>query len=54
METKKAFLFDLNGTMIDDMAYHVEAWYKIFNDLGANITMEKMKEECYGKNKIII
>lgn len=54
METKKAFLFDLNGTMIDDMAYHVEAWYKIFNDLGANITMEKMKEECYGKNDEVI
>ena len=54
MEIKKAFLFDLNGTMIDDMAYHVEAWYKIFNGLGANITMEKMKEECYGKNDEVI
>jgi HAD superfamily hydrolase (TIGR01509 family) len=46
----ESFLFDLNGTMIDDMHYHVKAWHDILNRLGANITMEKMKEECYGKN----
>jgi len=46
----KAFLFDLNGTMINDMPYHIKAWHRILNGLGANISMEKMKEECYGKN----
>ena len=46
----KAFLFDLNGTMIDDMGYHVKAWHTILNNLGANISMERTKEECYGKN----
>jgi beta-phosphoglucomutase family hydrolase len=46
----KAFLFDLNGTMINDMPYHVKAWYGILNGLGANISMERVKEECYGKN----
>lgn len=46
----KAFLFDLNGTMIDDMHYHVSAWHGILNNLGASISMEQMKEECYGKN----
>lgn len=46
----KAFLFDLNGTMIDDMGYHVKAWHTILNDLGAGISMERAKEECYGKN----
>jgi beta-phosphoglucomutase family hydrolase len=50
----RAFLFDLNGTMIDDMQYHVTAWHRIFNDLGANISMERMKEECYGKNHEVI
>ena len=45
-----AFIFDLNGTMIDDMQYHITAWHRILNGLGANISMEKMKEECYGKN----
>lgn len=46
----KAFLFDLNGTMIDDMQYHITAWHCILNDLGADISLERMKEECYGKN----
>lgn len=50
MGEKKAFLFDLNGTMIDDMHYHIKAWHGILNELGANISMERMKEECYGKN----
>ena len=46
----KAFLFDLNGTMIDDMQYHITAWHRILNNLGAGISLEQMKEECYGKN----
>lgn len=50
MNQQKAFLFDLNGTMIDDMQYHIKAWHGILNELGANISMDRMKEECYGKN----
>jgi beta-phosphoglucomutase len=50
----KAFLFDLNGTMIDDMQYHVTAWYRLLNEMGANISMERMKEECYGKANELI
>ena len=50
MNQQKAFLFDLNGTMIDDMQYHIKAWHGILNGLGANISLERMKEECYGKN----
>jgi len=46
----EAFLFDLNGTMIDDMEYHIKAWHRILNELGAGISLEEMKEECYGKN----
>lgn len=51
---QKAFLFDLNGTMIDDMQYHIVAWHSILNELGAGISMERMKEECYGKNHEVI
>ena len=50
MKKYKAFLFDMNGTMIDDMQYHIQAWHRILNDLGANISISRMKEECYGKN----
>lgn len=47
----KAFIFDLNGTMIDDMQYHAEAWYDILNnDLKAGLTWDEVKDEMYGKN----
>lgn len=46
----KALLFDLNGTMIDDMPYHIIAWHRIVNELGANLSLEQVKEQCYGKN----
>lgn len=49
-KTYHAFLFDLNGTMIDDMPFHIRAWHRIVNGMGANISMERAKAECYGKN----
>lgn len=50
----KAFLFDLNGTMINDMPYHIKAWHHILTELGANISLEQMKQECYGKNEELV
>jgi beta-phosphoglucomutase family hydrolase len=51
----KAILFDLNGTMIDDMRYHTEAWFNIINnDLQANITREQVGKEMYGKNAEVL
>lgn len=50
----KAFLFDLNGTMIDDMPYHIKAWHHILSNLGVRISMDQMKEECYGKNEELL
>lgn len=54
MQNKKAYLFDLNGTMIDDMQYHIKAWHRILNELGANISLERMRDECYGKNNELL
>lgn len=54
MNEFKAFLFDLNGTMIDDMDYHVRSWHRILNELGANLTKAEAKAECYGKNHELI
>jgi beta-phosphoglucomutase len=51
----KAFLFDLNGTMIDDMQFHLKAWYHILNDdLGANLSWEETKSHMYGKNSELL
>lgn len=48
-------MFDLNGTMIDDMGYHQEAWYDILNeDLKAGLSREAVKKEMYGKNSELL
>lgn len=36
------------------MPYHIKAWHRILNNLGAEISLERMKEECYGKNHELI
>lgn len=47
----KAFIFDLNGTMIDDMEYHSITWFNILNnDLKAGLSKAEVKREMYGKN----
>lgn len=51
IQKTKAFLFDLNGTMIDDMGFHLEVWNKILNDdLKAGLTLDQVKQQMYGKN----
>ena len=48
----KAFIFDLNGTMINDMEYHVKGWYSILNDdLGAGLNWDEVRSHMYGKNE---
>ena len=48
----KAFLFDMNGTMIDDMHFHEQAWFTVLNeDLAAGMSMEEVKKHMYGKNE---
>jgi beta-phosphoglucomutase len=52
---KKAFLFDMNGTMIDDMAFHTEIWQQMLNvDLGASLSYEEVKVQMYGKNSDVL
>ena len=47
----QAFLFDLNGTMIDDMQYHIHAWDHMLNrELKAGLSLAQVKEQMYGKN----
>jgi len=51
----KAFIFDLNGTMIDDMTYHTKAWQTLFNnELGGNFTWDEVKPQMYGKNPEVL
>lgn len=51
----KAFIFDLNGTMIDDMPYHITAWSDILNnDLNACLARDEVKKQMYGKNEEVL
>ncbi|GAC1600047.1 MAG: HAD family hydrolase [Hymenobacter sp.] len=51
----KAFIFDLNGTMIHDMDYHTRAWQRLLNDdLGGHFTYEEIKPQMYGKNQEVL
>jgi beta-phosphoglucomutase len=51
----KAFIFDLNGTMVNDMPYHTKAWHSLLNDeLGGNFTIEEVKPQMYGKNQEVL
>jgi len=47
----RALIFDLNGTMINDMEFHIRAWTEILNeDLKAGLSPEQVKSQMYGKN----
>jgi beta-phosphoglucomutase len=51
----KAFLFDLNGTMIDDMAFHLDVWHSILNDdYNAGLSREEVRAQMYGKNQELL
>jgi beta-phosphoglucomutase len=50
----QAFIFDMNGTIIDDMPWHIKIWNQMFNELGAGHSLEQSKEQLYGKNGEIL
>lgn len=55
MKNISAFIFDLNGTMIDDMEFHIDAWSKLLNEvLGANMNREEVRSQMYGKNSELL
>ena len=50
MNKYKAAIFDLNGTMINDMHYHELAWHDVFvNQLKAPLTFEQVRHQLYGR-----
>ena len=55
MNRPSAFIFDLNGTMINDMEFHSTAWFDILNDeLKAGLTREQVERQMYGKNEELL
>lgn len=53
-QQQKAFLFDMNGTMINDMEFHLDGWFNMLNRLGANLSREVVRSHMYGKNEELL
>jgi beta-phosphoglucomutase len=50
-----ALIFDLNGTMINDMEFHIRAWTEILNsELKAGLSHEQVRSQMYGKNSELL
>ncbi len=48
-------IFDLDGTMINDMEFHIRAWTEILNeDLKAGLSPDQVKSQMYGKNSELL
>lgn len=46
----KAILFDLDGTLVDNMMVHHRAWQRKLRELGLDYSLERVKEEIHGVN----
>jgi beta-phosphoglucomutase len=51
---KTAFIFDMDGTMIDNMDFHVRSWEATVQKLGGTLTGEALRKELYGKNEEVL
>lgn len=55
MAKYKGLIFDLNGTIINDMPIHREVWFEILNNkLKAGLTQEEVNANMYGKNEELL
>lgn len=51
--TVKALIFDMDGTIIDNMMVHHRAWQQLLGELGYSWTLEEIKARVWGKNEEI-
>jgi beta-phosphoglucomutase len=51
--TYSALLFDMDGTIIDNMAIHHETWRELLKTMGHEWSLEQVKERVWGKNQEI-
>lgn len=49
-----ALIFDMDGTMVDNMMTHHRGWQKTLAAYGLHLTMEEVVATCHGKNVEII
>jgi beta-phosphoglucomutase len=47
----KGIIFDMDGTMVDNMMVHHRAWQRKLNELGLELTLQEIKEKIHGINE---
>lgn len=50
----KAVIFDMDGTMVDNMMIHHRAWHQKLNALGLEMSLEEVMEKVHGVNVEIL
>jgi len=50
----KGLIFDMDGTMVDNMMVHHRAWQETFADVGINMSLEEVMEKAHGINTEIL
>ncbi|OAV45964.1 HAD family phosphatase [Lewinella sp. 4G2] len=52
--TFQALLFDIDGTLVNNMMVHHRAWQRKLKELGLDYSLERVKEEIHGVNLEIL
>ena len=50
----KAIIFDLDGTLVDSVDYHTEAWVKAFQKYGYDFSFDRLREQIGKGSEFII
>lgn len=50
----KAIIFDLDGTLVDSVDYHTEAWVKAFEKYGYDFSFDRLREQIGKGSEFII
>ena len=53
-EEVKAVIFDMDGTMVDNMMVHHRAWQRKLAQLGLEMELDQVRQEIHGVNKQIL
>jgi len=53
LDRTSALIFDLDGTMVDNMRYHQLAWQELLHELGYDWSIQEIRDRVWGKNEEI-
>ncbi len=50
----KAIIFDLDGTLVDSVGYHTQAWVKAFQEYGYDFSFDRLRQQIGKGSEYII